>query len=649
MRSTLVRLIVLLTLAAVAGMGYYLVKRIPEKKLEVPMVQVKRGDLIVRSYVRGELRAVRSTSVTCPNLGATTQVTRLAPAGALAQAKDLIVEFDDSELLASLEDAELEVSQVGENIKKAEADQAIRRNQDQVDLLRAKYSVRRGELEVKRNELISKIDGRKNELTLEEAKRALTKLEEDVKSRLQQGEAELAVFREQRRKAQLEVNRVKTRIAQTKMLSPITGLVAVKENRSGGFNFGQQSPDIREGDQLSPGTPVAEILDLSELEVAARVNELERASLREGQEVLVRLDALPGRVVHGKIDSLSGTASSNLFSSDPTKKFDCVFSVNMREMLTHVGATQQQIEKIIATAAENAKNFTAAVATPPAAPMMMMAGGPGGAPGGGPPGGGPPAGATDADRQKIREAMQKALGGRDLQSMSAEDRQKLFAGLREKTGGQAGGPRGGGGEATPGAGGGRGGPGGGGRRGGRGEGSGEAGGGAPAGGPGGPGMMVMQGPGGGGPPDLTQLSLRPGASQRFSAADREKAQLPAPPEEGSVMDVLLRPGLLVEAEIIVEKIPNTLYVPLQAVYEKGGRNVVYIRAGNRFDARPVKLGQRTESQVAVVEGVREGEAVALQDMETGGPQKAPKKGSKDKDKGKSGGQPSMPGAGGPKA
>jgi len=257
----------------------------------------------------------------------------------------------------------------------------------------------------------------------------------------------------------------------------------------------------------------------------------------------------------------------------------------------------------------------------------------------------------------MREAYQKALGGRDPQSMSAEDRQKLFAELREKMGGPAGSPRGGGGEVTAGAGGGRGGggQGGGGRRGGRGEGAGNAGGGgfagggAPAGGPGGPGMMVMQGPGGGGPPDLTQLSFRQGASQQFSAADREKAQLPAPPEEGSVMDVLLRPGLLVEAEIIVEKIPNTLYVPLQAVYEKGGKNVVYIRAGNRFDARPVKLGRRTESQVAVLEGLREGEAVALQDMETGGPQKAPKKGTKDKDKGKSGGQPSMPGAGGPKA
>ncbi|HLF80381.1 MAG TPA: efflux RND transporter periplasmic adaptor subunit, partial [Anaerolineales bacterium] len=314
MRSNLVRVIILLALATVAGMAYYLVKRIPERKLEVPVVQVKRGELLVRSYVRGELRAVRSSLLTSPNLGSTTQVTKLAPAGALSQAKDLIVEFDDSELLASLEDAELEVAQVSENIKKAESDLAIRRNQDQVDLLKARYAVRRAELEVKRNELVSKIDARKNELTLEETRRALAKLEEDVKSRLQQGEAELAVLREQRRRTSFDVTRVKQRIDQTKLLSPITGLVAIKENRSGGFFFGQQAPDIREGDQVSPGTPVAEILDLSELEVSARVNEIERASLREGQEVLVRLDALPGTLVHGKIKTLSGTASSNVFS-----------------------------------------------------------------------------------------------------------------------------------------------------------------------------------------------------------------------------------------------------------------------------------------------------------------------------------------------
>jgi multidrug efflux pump subunit AcrA (membrane-fusion protein) len=670
MRSTLIRLIILLSVAAVAGMGYYLVKRIPERKVEVPVVQVKRGDLIIRSFVRGELRAVRSATLTTPNLGATTQVTRLAPAGALAQAKDLVVEFDDSELVASLEDAELEVAQVSENIKKAEADQASRRNQDQVDLLKARYAVRRAELEVKRNELISRIDARKNELTLEEAKRALAKLEEDVKSRLQQGEAELAVLREQRRKALLEVNRVKTRMAQTRLLAPITGLVAIKENRSGGFNFGQQAPEIREGDQLSPGNPIAEILDLSELEVSARVNELERASLKEGQEVLVRLDALPGKVVHGKIKALSGTASSNVFSSDPAKKFDCTFSINMREMLAHVGATPQQIDRVMATAAENAKSFATAMAAPSA--PSFGGGGPGGegrgrrggggenaaglgprqeggpsaegqggrrrGEGGGQFAGGTAGGVSDEQRQKMREAFQKALGGRDIQSMSQEERQKFFAEMREKMGGAM--PFGGGG---------------GGGFGRRGGGEGGAGGGLGPGGqvrfgpavpggpgPGGPGMMVAGGPEG--PPDLASLSLRQGASQQFSAADREKAQLPAAPEEGSVMDVLLRPGLLVEAEIIVQKIPNTLYVPMQAVFDKGGRTVVFVRNAERFEMRPVKLGGRTESQVTVLEGLREGDSIALQDMEAGPAQ--PSKKSKDKEKGKSS-QPALPA--GPKA
>ena len=58
-----------------------------------------------------------------------------------------------------------------------------------------------------------------------------------------------------------------------------------------------QIPDIREGDTLRPGMPVADILDLSELEVLARVGELDRANLHEGQEVSITLDAVPEQQV----------------------------------------------------------------------------------------------------------------------------------------------------------------------------------------------------------------------------------------------------------------------------------------------------------------------------------------------------------------
>ena len=124
----------------------------------------------------------------------------------------------------------------------------------------------------------------------------------------------------------IDVVREKQRIAQSKMLAPMAGLVAVRQNRATDFYFpGMQLPDIHEGDTLRPGIPVADILDLSELEVLARVGELDRANLHEGQEVSITLDAVPDQKFRGTIKTMSGMASSAVFSGDPAKKFDVVF------------------------------------------------------------------------------------------------------------------------------------------------------------------------------------------------------------------------------------------------------------------------------------------------------------------------------------
>ena len=74
----------------------------------------------------------------------------MAPVGALAKEKDLIIEYDDSERQAALEEQQLSVQSVDEQIKKAKADLAIQESEDKVQLLKARYDVRRAELEVKR-------------------------------------------------------------------------------------------------------------------------------------------------------------------------------------------------------------------------------------------------------------------------------------------------------------------------------------------------------------------------------------------------------------------------------------------------------------------------------------------------------------------
>jgi len=623
MKKLIIRTLIVAAVAAAAFYGYRLFRQMPQRQQELPTAQVRQGDVVIRSFARGELRAVRSVTLSAPNLFGNVQVTRLAPLGSYAREKDLIVEFDDAEVLSRLEDKQLELDQTDEQIRKAKADLAIRENQDQVELLRARYSVRRAELEVKRNELLSAIDAKKNLLSLEEARRALKQLESDVKSRREQARAQLAVLTEQRNKAVLELNRERQRLSQVKLLTPMSGLVAIRQNRSGFFMFGAQVPDIREGDQVQPGMPVADILDISEMELVAKVGELDRANLHEGQQALIRLDAIAGKVFHGQIKSMSATASASVFSADPAKKFDVIFSVDMKELLAALGAKPEQIARMMATAEQNRKKPP--VQSGSMSAMFMMANGSAGGPAGMPPGpagimpgpqgpeGGPAAAAgggregrggrdfmsrmasqlSEADQKKVREAMQKALGGKNIADLTPEERQKVFSQLRqqlEKMGIQR--PSGGRREqAAAGA----------------------------ASAPPDQAAAPLQGGEAGRRPTSEARAGGGGAmfgmggGQQFTEQELANAKLPPPPEEESQLDVLLRPGLLSDIEIIVEKIPNAIHIPSQALFEKEGKLVVFVKTRSGFEPRPIKLARRSESTLVIAEGLRPGEVVALAD------------------------------------
>ena len=712
MNKMLIRLVILLAVIGMVAGGYYLVQQIPEDESMIALAEVKRGDLVVKTFLRGELRAVRSLTLTAPNIGSQSQITQLAPAGALANRGNLIFELDDSERVAALEDSLLAVEKIQEDLKKAETELDIRKSQDEVEIVRANFQVRRAELEVRRNELISEIDARKNVLTLEEARRRKQKLEEDIKNRLQQREAELAVLREQINKAQLDVDRDRRRIEQSRVLAPMTGLVSVLQNRSGGRGgFGQSTPDIREGDQIPAGMSVTQLLDLSEMELVTKVEEVERANLKEGQTVVIRLDALPGKTVEGKIERLGNTASTNIFAGEATKKFECIISIDMRQLLTHVGADEERIARIMATARANAATGYGSSGGASrgggggqGGKQQAQAGGKQQAQGGGGnrqaqggQGGQQQAQAGGRQRGQGGGGNRQAQGGQGGQQQAqagGRQRGQGGGGNRQAQGGQGGqqqaqaggrqrGQGGGGNRQAQGgqggqqqaqAGGRQRGQGGGGNRQAQGGQGGRGGGSDPSamlsrlpedarkkaeallkgrgpqelsneerqkfrqimqaafqggGGPGGGGRGGFGGPGGGGAPaggggfgaagggrgggfGGGEPSGPTSSGSEFSAEQRKSAVLPRPPEEGSDVDILLRPGLLADAEVIVENIPDTLYIPFQAVFEDQAQPIVYVLEGGRLQARRVSLGKRSESQIAVTDGLQEGEMISLQ-------------------------------------
>ncbi|MBN9049540.1 MAG: efflux RND transporter periplasmic adaptor subunit [Rhizobiales bacterium] len=72
-----------------------------------------------------------------------------------------------------------------------------------------------------------------------------------------------------------------------------------------------------------------------------------------------------------------------------------------------------------------------------------------------------------------------------------------------------------------------------------------------------------------------------------------------------------RPGTFVTAEIFTGDSTPTVVVPKPALQTIEGKTVVFVRAGERFEARPVRLGREDDDQVEIVAGVKPGEIIAV--------------------------------------
>jgi multidrug efflux pump subunit AcrA (membrane-fusion protein) len=70
-------------------------------------------------------------------------------------------------------------------------------------------------------------------------------------------------------------------------------------------------------------------------------------------------------------------------------------------------------------------------------------------------------------------------------------------------------------------------------------------------------------------------------------------------------------GMTTRVEIVAEVIPDTLTVPLEAVYNEDGTPIVYVKTGEGTDRRVVKPGKSNDHQVEILEGLSEGELVDL--------------------------------------
>ena len=58
---------------------------------------------------------------------------------------------------------------------------------------------------------------------------------------------------------------------------------------------------------------------------------------------------------------------------------------------------------------------------------------------------------------------------------------------------------------------------------------------------------------------------------------------------------------------------NAVHIPTQAVFERDGKPFVYLRAGQKWEERPITIARRTESTVIIGAGIKPNDLVAMAD------------------------------------
>ena len=73
----------------------------------------------------------------------------------------------------------------------------------------------------------------------------------------------------------------------------------------------------------------------------------------------------------------------------------------------------------------------------------------------------------------------------------------------------------------------------------------------------------------------------------------------------------IKPGMSLKADVVLEHYESCFVVPSSAVTTKGAEATVYIKQKDRFVPRQVKVGSGTHGQSTILEGVKDGELIAM--------------------------------------
>jgi HlyD family secretion protein len=293
--------------------------------LEESVVRVERRDFSQSLRLNGTTEASRSFVVLAPRLeGAqvgSMVITKLAPAGTRIKKGDFLVEFDpQAQTKDYLEKKGAYESLVGQVAQKG-AEEAIASSKDDTAMKQAEDELKRTQLELQRNEIVSRIDAEKNQEALDEAQATLKQLKETYQLKRAAAAATIRIQEIQRDRALEAMRYAQGNAAKMVVHSPMPGVVVYNTIWLGG-----RMGTVQQGDQVRPGVPFLQVVDPSQMQVRVQLNQVDLLKVHAGQRAEMQLDAYPGMTLPAVLEEVSPLGHTGQFT-EAVRAFTATFSV----------------------------------------------------------------------------------------------------------------------------------------------------------------------------------------------------------------------------------------------------------------------------------------------------------------------------------
>lgn len=115
-------------------------------------------------------------------------------------------------------------------------------------------------------------------------------------------------------------------------------------------------------------------------------------------------------------------------------------------------------------------------------------------------------------------------------------------------------------------------------------------------------------------PDLTltgEIARISGASTPVIPWDQSSPKIYATDISTNEADERLTPGMTVQVEIVVSKVDDAIFVPVEALYNRGGKSFCKVRAGDIQAEREVETARFSTDYIEISKGLAEGDQILL--------------------------------------